>query len=276
MGAYVGALSILRSFSLATIAAGAREARFAADNWDANDIALALALAIPLAIYLAGKPAHWTSTWLARGYLVLGPMAIVLTASRVGMVATAIAFFGLPLFFRRQTTSAKLVTVTVLIGAACLAWNYVPAQSWHRLFSLFTNLRAGDLNGREQIWQNALHAFSRHYLGGVGPGAFRIGLRQRPLDAHNTFLLVLIEQGLAGFIAFAAILGCAIYSVSRLAGEERTLCVLLLLCWTVGALTLGWSMNRVTWFVLGLVVAVRGHAAISVPDGESRNCIHRR
>ena len=34
---------------------------------------------------------------------------------------------------------------------------------------------------------------------------------------------------------------------------------LLLLCWAVGAFTLGWAMHRVTWFVLGFVFS-SGHA----------------
>ncbi len=253
-GAYVGVVSVFHSFSLATVAAGAKEARFSADRWNANDIALALALAIPLALYVAGKRAHSTTTWLAYGYLIVGPLAIVLTSSRAGFVVMAIAFFGLPLFLRRQTAAAKLVMLIMLICAAFLTWNYAPAQSWDRLSSVFTSFHSGDLNGREQIWQSALHAFNRNYFVGVGAGAFQAGLGSY-FAAHNTFLAVLVEQGLLGFSVFAIILGCTIYSTMRLTGDERKMCVLLLLCWAVGAFTLGWAMNRITWFVLGIVVA---------------------
>ncbi len=258
LGAYVAAFSIFRGFSAATIAAGAQEARFSADNWDANDLALVLALAIPLAVYVASKRTHWTSTWLARGYLILGPMAVVLTSSRSGIVVTAIALCALPLFLHRQSAAAKLAMVLILVCTGWLAWNYAPQQSWSRLSTIYSSLRAGDLNERQLIWQTALRSFGSNCLVGVGAGAFQSGVGSY-YTAHNTFLAVLVEQGLVGFSVFSLILGGAIYSITRLQGEERWMCVFLLLCWAVGAFTLGWAMHRVTWFVLGFVFS-SGHA----------------
>ena len=268
-GAFVAALSIFHNLSLATVALGAKEARFAADNWDANDIALVLSLAIPLAFYLATKRIHWTSTWLARGYLIAGPIAIVLTSSRSGMVVMVIAFSALPLFLRRQAAGAKVMTGMVLACAACLAWNFAPQQSWDRLSTLFTSLRAGDLNGRESVWQNAMLGFGNNYLVGVGAGEFRAGLGSS-LNAHNTFLEVLVEQGLVGFSVFSLLLGCVLRSVKHTKGEELKMCVLLFLCWSIGAFTLGWATNRVTWFVLGLIVSFgSAREQQRLPDPES-------
>lgn len=256
-GASVAALSIFHNFSLATVELNGGEARFAADNWDANDIALALALAIPLAFYVASKRNRWISTCLARGYLIVGPMAIVLTSSRGGLVVMAMAFLALPFFLRRQTATAKATTVIVLVCAACVASHYAPQQSWDRLSTLFESLRAGDLNSRETIWQTGLRAFSSNYLVGVGAGAFQSGAGSS-FNAHNTFLAVLVEQGFLGFSVFSMLLGCAIHSAIRAKGEERKMCVLLLVCWAVGVFSLGWAANRITWFVLGLVVSFEG------------------
>jgi O-antigen ligase len=253
-GAHVAALGVFHTFSTEALAPGAKEARFAADNWDVNDIALVLALAIPLSFYVASQRAHWTSTWLARAYLILGPMAIVLTSSRSGIVVTAIALCSLPLFLRRQTAMAKLAMVLVLAGAGYLAWNYAPQQSWNRLSTLYSSIRAGDLDGRELIWQTGWRAFGAHCLAGVGPGAFQAGVGTY-YSAHNTFLAVLVEQGLVGFSVFSVILGGALYSAMRLKKDERWTCIFLLLCWTVGAFTLDWALNRVTWFVLAFVVS---------------------
>jgi hypothetical protein len=44
-------------------------------------------------------------------------------------------------------------------------------------------------------------------------------------------------------------------SVKHTKGEELKMCVLLFLCWSIGAFTLGWATNRVTWFMLGLIVS---------------------
>ena len=253
-GAQVAALGVFRTFSTEALAPGAKEARFAADNWDVNDLALVLALAIPLSFYIASERTHWTSTWLARAYLIVGPIAIVLTSSRAGIVVTAIALCALPLFLRRQTATAKLAMALVLVSAGYLAWNYAPQQSWDRLSTLYSGIRAGDLNGRELTWATGWRAFGGHCLAGVGPGAFQAGVGTY-YSSHNTFLAVLVEQGLAGFSVFSVILAGAIYSAARLKKEERWTCVFLLLCWAVGAFTLDWAMNRVTWFVLAFVVS---------------------
>jgi hypothetical protein len=86
-------------------------------------------------------------------------------------------------------------------------------------------------------------------------------------SAHNTFLAVLVEQGVLGFSVFAVILTCAVHRTICISTDARKMCVLLLLCWAVGAFTLGWAMNRVTWFVLGLVVSFGG-VEVSIADPE--------
>ena len=254
-GAYVGAISVLRNFSTSTLQAGAKEARFTPDGWNSNDIALALALAIPFALYFAARRTNWITKWLARGYLILGTLAIILTSSRGGLTVMAIAISALPLYFVRQTPAAKVLMVLVLICAGCIAWHYVPQQSWDRLSTIYSTIAAGDLNGRELIWQSGLRTFSDNFLVGIGAGAFMAAVRSG-LTAHNTFLAILVEQGLLGFTLFSAILGGVVYSISLLKGDERRMCFFLLLCWAVGVFTLGWAASRVTWFVLGLIFSI--------------------
>jgi O-antigen ligase len=268
-GAWIGAISVLRSFSTTTLLAKAKEARFTPDGWNSNDIALALALAIPFALYFAARRTNWATKCLACGYLILGPMAIVLTSSRGGLAVMAIAMSALPLYFRRRKAAAKLLMALVLVSAGCLAWHFTPAQSWDRLSTIYSSIVSGDLNSRELIWQSGLRTFSSNCLVGVGAGAFRSGAGSL-YNAHNTFLAVLVEQGLLGFSVFSVIIGFVILSVARLNGEERMMCVFLLLCWGVGVFTLGWAMNRVTWFVLGFIVAC-AHAAPDAPFREAES-----
>ena len=253
-----GAIGVLRNFSNSPLQADARELRFTPDGWNSNDIALALALAIPFALYLATRHAGWLTKWLARGYLILGPLAIILTSSRSGLTVTLIALSAFPLYFLRQTAAAKLLMVLVLICAGCVTWYYAPHQSWDRLSTICSSVVAGDLNGRELIWLNGPRTFCDNVLVGVGAGNFLSSVGAN-FTAHNTFLAVLVEQGLLGFTVFSTILGGAAYGISLLKGDEPRMCFFLLLCWAVGAFTLGWAASRVTWFVLGLIVTF-GHA----------------
>jgi O-antigen ligase len=262
-GAWIGAISVLRNFSTTTLLAKAKEARFTPDGWNSNDIALALALAIPFALYFAARRTNWITKCLACGYLILGPMAIVLTSSRGGLAVMAIAMSALPLYFRRQKPAAKLLMALVLVSAICLALHFTPAQSWDRLSTIYSSIVSGDLNSRELIWQSGLRTFSNSCVVGVGAGAFQSGAGSF-FNAHNTYLSVLVEQGLLGFSVFSVILGFVIFSVALLKGEERMTCVFLLLSWGVGVFTLGWATSRVTWFVLGFIVAC-AHATPNAP-----------
>jgi hypothetical protein len=254
-GAYVGALSVLHNFSATTVLANAKEARFTADGWNSNDIALALAIAIPPSLYFATQGARRITRWLARGYLILGSIAIVLTSSRSGIAVTAIGISGLPLFLRRQTVSSRLWMALSFVCTCVLALHYAPQQSWDRFATIYTSVVGGDLNSRELIWQIGLRTFAgNNWLVGVGAGAFQPGVGSY-YSAHNTYLAVLVEQGLLGFTLFCAILGGVIHSLRGLNGEERWMCFFMFLSWAFGASTLGWTMNRVTWFVLGFIVS---------------------
>ncbi len=128
-GACVGALSVFRTFSTTTVMANATEARFTPDGWNSNDIALVLALAMPFALFFVSRRDHWITKWLGCGYLILGPMAIVLTSSRAGLTVAVIAFSALPIFLKRQTAVTKLGMLLVLVCAWCLALHYTPQQS---------------------------------------------------------------------------------------------------------------------------------------------------
>ncbi|MDQ6925968.1 MAG: O-antigen ligase family protein, partial [Candidatus Eremiobacteraeota bacterium] len=133
---------------------------------------------------------------LARGGLVVGTAAFVLTFSRAGWIgmAAAVAFF---VFMQQGRRGARYALV--IVGVAIVAIGFV-FNSHHDPSENFTRL---------SIWQAALAMIARFPLTGVGPFEFSIvyGLVRLPdaeptaFHAHSFLLTVAAEAGLAGVAA---------------------------------------------------------------------------
>jgi O-antigen ligase len=235
--------------------------RYAASGFDPNDLALTLAISIPLSYSLAVRARGWRAAfyWIQ---IALTSLTILLSASRTGFVtgllAATVALLSLRHVSRRQRVAVWAGMAVVAIGAAA----FVPASSWQRLSTIGAEVSAGKLNMREVIWKAGLDAFNEHPIGGVGAGAFPRSVEPVMgwptgwlVVAHNTFLSMLVETGLVGFALFAALLGGVVWSIARMRGMDRITWGLVFAVWMVGANTLSWEVRKPTWMIFALVLA---------------------
>ena len=79
--------------------------------------------------------------------------------------------------------------------------------------------------------------------------------------AHNSYLSVLVEEGLIGFVMFASILAMVAWQVRVLPRWDRNFWWTVLFVWAIGASTLTWEHRKTTWLFLTFAVAA---AAVSV------------
>ena len=257
--------------------------RYAGANLDANDLGLIMALSIPMSYYLLIESKGWT-TWLYRLQLVLAGTTILLTASRGASLATLVALSIVPLTQARLTGRqriALLLTVSFFVYGALL---FVPATSWERLsttlgeFAQSTSTTPGEFaqgtfTGRTIIWKAGWEIFRVHPFFGIGANSFRLIVsrvlaepirleEQTPAPpAHNTFLSVLVEQGVLGFTVYCALLAVLALSLKALPLFQRRLWIVSLAVWIVGVSSLTWEMRKPTWFFFGLIMAQCGSIA---------------
>jgi O-antigen ligase len=257
--------------------------RYAGAKLDANDLGLIMALSIPMSYYLLIESKGWT-TWLYRLQLVLAGTTILLTASRGASLATLVALSIVPLTQARLTGRqriALLLTVSFFVYGALL---FVPATSWERLsttlgeFAQSTSTTPGEFaqgtfTGRTIIWKAGWEIFRVHPFFGIGANSFRLIVsrvlaepirleEQTPAPpAHNTFLSVLVEQGVVGFAVFCGLLAVLALSLKALPLFQRRLWIVSLAVWIVGVSSLTWEMRKPTWFFFGLVMAQCGSIA---------------
>ena len=264
-GSWVLAILTLVNFSSAQAVAEAR-IRFAAYGQDPNDIARFLDLGFPLAAALAatGKT-RWAERVLALGYLPLGLLAVLLTASRGGFLAAAVAVAGCAILLVRAQPKAALAGTVALPPLAAAIWLIVPSGTWQRLSTIPEQLQSGNLNQRLNIWSAGWHAFSKAPILGSGAGSFTSAAGLSPIDtAHNTALSVAVGGGLCALLLASVIVYLAVGAVLRTRGTLRLALATALVTWAVTSLASTVEESRSTWLLFALI-AFAGRLAEEQP-----------
>jgi len=243
---------------------GFGEGRYAAKGFDSNELGLLLALSIPMTLYLLSRGRRGVVAWACWVQVIVCTVAVVLTGSRGAFIALIIAsgmfipaFSNLP---RRQ----RIVSLAALAGVAAVSASVVPAATWDRLLTIRSELTQGTLSHRVDIWSAGMSVFREHPFLGVGSGAFgpaTFQLLNIDYVAHNSYLSVLVELGLAGAWIFAGLLTCMSAAVLRMERLERWFWAVLLLTWAAGVFALTWEYSKPTWLLFSLFAV---HANLSV------------
>ena len=264
----LAALTVANLASAEAIAAG--QIRFVAVGQDPNDVARFLDLGFPLAALLLNSESRWPGRLLALGYLPLGLVAVLLTASRGGLLAAVVALAGCALLLGRNYkshTKGLLTGAVMLPLVAAILWFAVPHETFARLATIPEQLQGGGLNQRWNIWTAGWHAFVRAPLFGSGAGTFVSAAGLAPLDtAHNTALSILVAGGLCAFFMAVAIVALAARSILQTHGSLQLAMATTLLAWIVLSLVATVEESRATWLLFGMI-ALAGRLAIEEPEG---------
>jgi O-antigen ligase len=254
--------------------------RYAAPGFDPNDLGITVALAIPLALYAALQYPGWRA-WLYRAAIVPISIAILLTASRTAVVAACAGYMFLLWTWRRSgwlQRTAGLVLLGILpAGVVGLA----PPAARERISTIGQEVTQGTLHNRTRIWKTGVRVLRKHPLVGVGAGAYPdavrpwLGVPRIPgheYVAHNAFLSVLVETGIAGACFYGAFLLAIALFIWVLRTQERALWAATLLVWMIGAFLLTWEHRKPGWVIFALIMTEwarcfsRHSAAEAVPE----------
>jgi O-antigen ligase len=275
-GSWVLAVLTLINFgSPEAIAAG--QIRFAAVGQDPNDVARFLDLGFPLAALLFSGESRWPGRLLALGYLPLGLVGVLLTASRGGFLAALVALAGCAVLLVRSHPKAAVAGAFAMPAIAAILWFSIPHETFERLATIPEQLNGGDLNQRLNIWSAGWDAFVHAPLLGTGAGSFVSAAGLNPLDtAHNTALSIVVSGGLCAFFLALAIVMAAARAAIETHGLTRLALTTALLVWVITSLVATVEENRTTWLLLGMI-ALAGRLAVDDPkqlaalfDGEAR------
>ncbi|HYF38299.1 MAG TPA: O-antigen ligase family protein [Gemmatimonadales bacterium] len=256
LGAYVAAIATIMVY----VTQGGSLRRFAAAGGDPNDLAMTIALALPMAWYLGMTLRQPLVRWICRGFLPIGLLVLGLTGSRGGMLAGLVGMLIVPLSMTRLSPGRLATGIVMLVLSGTLAVYLVPEQTVERLATTGQEVEDLSLGGRFKLWRAGLIAFVEKPILGYGTSGFKtavtpqLGIRAQV--AHNSFLSVLVEQGLLGFVLYTAMFLSVFWAVLRLPRPERRFALVLLGTLTVTMLPLTWEDQKQVWFVMAALVGL--------------------
>jgi O-antigen ligase len=111
-----------------------------------------------------------------------------------------------------------------------------------------------------KLWVAGVHAFQRRPVVGYGTGGFvraitpELGLRSNV--AHNTYLSVLVEQGIVGLTLYLMMFVAVFRSVRRLPKLERRFALVLMATVGLAISSLTWEHRKPVWFLLAVLLGL--------------------
>lgn len=253
---------------------------------DPNDMALALAMAVPLGMYFF----YTVKAFVAKafyGSLVLVCIAAILySGSRGGYLGLML---GVSVFFSMVYRTKKLR----LIGFALLglmALPFIPGDYQARFNSMFdTENYVYSEAGRLGIWKRGLATVIREPQGvGISNFALTEGERKREKGyqgkwhvAHNSYLQVAVELGVAGFVIYCLFLYNGFKDLGKIIGmsdeagdARRRLCAYALtaslVAFSISSFFLSQAYYWNQYIFIGTIVALKNVMAAEKAVREAR------
>jgi len=246
-----------------------------------NELAFELAILVPLALALMVMM-RWRGKLLLAGVAAVDLVAIFYTYSRSGLIGFAAM---VPIAIARVRSHATRMAIIVSIVIA----GFLATQYWERDQGFEDVEEDSTFNQRIVSIQTGLAMFQSSPITGIGFGCSGIGWEEFSPDTsvthssilivHNTFVQVLAETGVLGFVLFyIAVFGAAIsmYRVSVETGDsDPELCAyatatgLGILAFLVSGLANGFVGIAAPYLLLAIASAVKDLAASGTPAEET-------
>lgn len=228
-------------------------ARLSAASFHPNDLAMVLSLAIPFAGYLAFRGDSKTVVRVGNFMMVpLSMFATLMTGSRSGLVAVSLGAGYVVILALRSLPPVKGAALIAILLAPLALLPAVADRLLQRLLGTGEALTTG-LNGRTEIWTNALAIFNQRPLTGTGAGAFEstVTAAQPP---HNIVISYGAELGVVGIILLATLLLMLAFHAWHTPLDMRGMWIVVLLAWGANAVFHNIEYRKQTWLIFALVV----------------------
>ena len=214
---------------------------------DPNDVGLLLVMSIPMAMYLGSRGGlmglrrlFWTA---AAALLMYG---VYLTNSRGALIAV-ITMAGVYVWLTRGTLLAL-----VLAGISFVGLRLMPTRMGD------IDVQESSAMGRVDAWYEGIQMFIGHPFFGVGTNRFT---EYHHLTAHNSFVLVLAENGFFGFMIWLAFVVYCFWMMAQILKHEPEVDLEGMSDAEVDEIAISWRNDRA--LALTLLISLCGFFAAS-------------
>lgn len=187
---------------------------------DPHMLAFFLGMTLPFSVFLLSQKKNTLKTRSLYGLIMFFSLVcLLLTFSRggyLGLIASSGVFFIAAIARLNIKERLRVLLVACLIF---LSLALVPPIKT-RLISSF-DFSEGSVAGRIQIWQEATSVWFNNFWLGVGLGNYSYYLNplhgyRLPVYAHNTYLDIAVEIGIAALVIWILIFVYAIFKLTKI------------------------------------------------------------
>ena len=235
--------------------------RYTVPNIETDSMAIILALAIPMAVWLYTQYEKRIPKLLCLACVPVIFYGIFLTGTRTGLVTGLVGILYLVFTQRKASFSLKVVYLGILITLMASVVSLAPKESVDRIFSIGDAIQSGDLNSREIIWQYSLESWQERQILGGGTGSLRHTLNRYHVEfysAHNSYIQLLAEHGLIGLGIYLVMFGSLLYYILKCPIETKLFLLALFITIALSQISLHSHKLKEVWFVWS-IIAVHGH-----------------
>lgn len=251
---------------------------------DPNDLALAIALSLPLCLALFFLSRRWIGKIFWSVSMVVMTYVIFLTGSRGGFIAlvavTSICLWEFAIRGRRR----YLLLMVALAGV--VLWQYAGGTLSARFEETFdsssTSSAAYDsYQARQQLFWRSVEVTKEHPIFGVGPGNFDQVSGQWH-TTHNSYTLMSSEGGVPALILYVMIMGYgfkklrATMRVTRRTRESSILARALfasLVGYLVGSVFLSWAYQFLPYILIAYTTPLLSIAKVSASQSNETDSV---
>ena len=174
---------------------------FLGTNFDPNFMGLPFSVASALELYFLINKRHRLGTLIALIFCYVSSVFIVvLSASRgsaLSFVLSNLIVLFLYLTRKNKSVLKKIVVLTLVVVAGFLMVFFFYEKFGNAFARILTIGQAGSDNGRFELWQSGIETWKSNWLIG---GGFYANFERFGKAVHNTYIEVLSESGIVGFI----------------------------------------------------------------------------
>lgn len=264
LGSYFLVLRIVSSFVLNPFQpnSAASMERYSIGNANPNGVGALMALAIPIAWYLA---VYWskgkgTLRLINFLYIPLAIFAIILTASRGSFLIAITGLLLVPLSFPDLPAKARVLILVGAVASGAAILTFIPASNFARIAETSSELDAGNVSNRSQIWESGWEMYKDYPILGVGTGAFAQSVEPYlgyPQFAHNAFIQSLAELGPIGLVLFTLNVIVTLVPLLGLRRKERNFYIILWLAMIVSMMPSNVDDAQYVWCLFTLMTTRR-------------------
>lgn len=237
---------------------------------DNNQLAVGLAMMVPLSYYLTRTSADKRARMLAMGISALSIVAIIGTHSRGGLISLGVLVLGLIL-----RSKSKLLNLLIFIIAIGGALPLMPDSWFQRMDTISNAEQDGSFNGRVEAWNVAYKLSLENPILGVGAHNQYFPIYNAHLGTpimratHNAYLEILAGHGFLAFGAFLGMMAITLLWCSRIkkltknkngflwANDLAGMLQLSMLVYGVGVMALSMEFWFGLWLNMALVCNLR-------------------